>query len=108
LRNQVDAAHGVITLPMWRLKIASGAGRLGSKVRDSISGELLRRQLLHFPDPLPDSQDANVRIYSQHSLIGKLIKACSNLDAESDEQLRSFASDENAKLLFQIRSLLGS
>lgn len=91
LLAEVEENNGVLTVGMWALRNMRNAGKLGKHVIAEISAELAKRGLGHIPDELPSNQDAPVRVFLKAGPVGRLIEAVQNIDAESDEVLRTFA-----------------
>lgn len=106
LNEAVASKEGVLTVSMESLRDAYGAGRLGVHVRSAIHYELLNRGLGHFPEDLPQYQEANVRIYKLGSGIAKHIEAVLNPSADSDEELRKAQGGKAEEILGKVRELV--
>lgn len=64
LRALIDTdTNNPVTVRMFALREAYGAGRLGVHVRRNISDELSGLGLGHFPAELPDDQEKLVRLF---------------------------------------------
>jgi hypothetical protein len=106
IASEVDANGGIVTLPMWQIRNAYGAGRLGSTVRSNISEQLENLGLRHFPDDLPNDQNALVRLWRSKSAVGKIIRATRRVGDDYDQRLREAASQEAQHILRQIRDIV--
>ena len=106
LKTEVEANDGVKSFAMWRVRDAYGAGRLGIHVRTNISKSLQGMGLGHYPNDLPDSQDAIVRIYKLGSPVADLIDAVLRPGEESDDRLREVAGGNAEEILRQLRELV--
>ena len=75
LDDLARAVHGheVIAIPMGDLRDTYGAERLGVEVCEKIHQGLLRRNLAHFPTPLPRYQGELVVIYELGGPVSGLI-----------------------------------
>lgn len=108
LRGAVEGADDVLTVPMVVLRDAHGAGRLGIHVRANISKALRSLGLGHYPDPLPDSQWEQVRVYRLGTPTADLVDAVLNPSDEHDEFIREAIGGEAADTLDRVRELICS
>lgn len=106
VRDQVIAGEGVVTLEMWRLREAVGAGKLGTRVRGDIARELAARGLGHVPGMLPTSQSERVRLYLRNTRIGEVLEAAATPDADNDAKLRRLLRSDDADVLSQVRRIV--
>ncbi len=106
IQNEVERNGGVLTVSMQELRDAFGAGRLGRHVVTGISEELLKLGLGHFPQKLPASQDAEVRIYKQGGTIARIIDAVLRPSSSSDDVLRDVGGGGAALKLRRIREIV--
>jgi len=106
LREQVEASGNVLTVPMLDVRDAYGAGRLGIHVRNNISKALQGLGLGHYPEVLPDSQVAQIRVYKLGSPAADFIDAVLNPSTDHDEAIREATGGETATVLEQIRELV--
>lgn len=63
LRTAVITHHGVFRIEMGRLREIGGYGRLGTNVRQTLSGKLAGIGVGHLPADLPASQEQYVILY---------------------------------------------
>jgi hypothetical protein len=82
----VDANGGIVTLPMWEVREAHGAGRLGVNVCRAISAELDQLGLGYFPATLPANQTSYIRLWKKTSQVGKLMQAALGRKHRSDRR----------------------
>lgn len=61
IKRRVEAAGGVYTTTMDKLRDAEGAGKLGVHIRTNISKSLAGIGLGHIPIELPSNQHEQVR-----------------------------------------------
>jgi hypothetical protein len=106
VKTKVEAEGGVASFQMGEVRDAHGAGRLGVHVRSNISKALSGMGLGHFPQDLPDSQYAWVRIYKLGGPVADLIDAVLTPGKEGDDRLRETASGDAEKILSDIRELV--
>jgi hypothetical protein len=91
---------------MEEVRDAYGAQRLGSNVRTGIENELASLALGHYPQRLPDSQSALVRLYRLGSPVANLIIAVLNPTEEHDEDLRRAVASSDSAILQKIKELV--
>ena len=108
VKKAVDKNHGFLTISMGHLRDIYGASCLKRLIIEGISDDLHTHGLAHYPATLPNDQSAQARIYIQDSYIGKIIDAVLNNHENNDAVLRRTATREEAKLLKQIRDIVGS
>ena len=109
LKRQLETDGGVTVTVMGVLRDIEGAGRLGTLVRANISGELSRRGICHYPDPLPNDQNDPVRLYLKRSRAASVIDAVLNPSVSGDELLREPSDtdlEDVSVILRKIRELL--
>lgn len=106
LRQEIEANGNVMTMKMEDLRDMHGAGKLGIHVRTNISKSLRGAGLDHKPDPLPEYQDRNVRVFKQGTAVADLIDAATTPSVEHDEELRQAAGGEASETLDRIRELV--
>jgi hypothetical protein len=106
IRQEVEARQGVLSLQMEAVRVAYGAGRLGSQVRENISKALKGCGLGHFPEELPAYQEEWVRLYKLGSPTADLIDAVLQPSSAHDEELRVAVGGEAAAILKQVRELV--
>lgn len=102
----VDRHEGVLTLSMWQVRDAYGAGRLGVNVCANISDELENLGLQHIPSQVPSDQWAQIRLWKPKSAVGKLIHAARKPGHEYDERLRQAAAGEANLILAKVKELV--
>jgi hypothetical protein len=106
IKDQVQADDGVRAYRMETLRNAAGYGKLGKYVVVEISDHLRRRGLGHAPDPLPSDSWATVLVYELGSDVEKLVNAINSPSTEGATFVRSFANQDAAQVLTQIRALV--
>lgn len=106
LLAEVEENNGVLTVGMWALRNMRNAGKLGKHVIAEISAELAKRGLGHIPEELPSNQDAPVRIYLKAGPVGRIIEAVQDVDAASDEVLRTFAKTASDSLRDRLEEVI--
>lgn len=89
LPRQIEAHEDVMTVPMAQLRDMHQAGRLGVHVREAISDRLHQNGIGHYPEQLPSSGNALVRLYRQGSSVERVINAVNDID--DNEALRQLA-----------------
>ncbi|MCI4673643.1 hypothetical protein [Candidatus Mycolicibacterium alkanivorans] len=75
LRVAVTEHYGVYRLPMGHLREIGGYGRLGTNVRQVLSGKLASLGLGHLPAELPAYQDKQVLLYLYGTPAAEVISA---------------------------------
>lgn len=108
LRAAVTADGGLHVVTMGVLRDIQGAGRLGSRVLDTISGQLLLHGMGHLPRELPAHQDSPVRIYLLGTPIAETVDAVHNPSLKGDEILRGAGGSEARTQLQKIREIIGA
>lgn len=107
IAKRVEQEGDIVTLPMWKVRDAYGAGRLGVNVRAGISDALSNLGLDHYPRrELPADQMANVRLVKRGSPVGKLLRAAREITPDSDRLLRESAAGEAQRLLTRVREII--
>lgn len=106
IKDEVEAAGGVKSFGMWRIRDEYGAGRLGVHVRSNISKALSGLGLGHHPNALPDSQDEMIRVYKLGSPTADLIAAVLAPGEKGDERILAASSGEAEEILAQVRELV--
>ena len=106
LKKTVVANGNVLTVQMEKLRDAQGVRRIGRYVVANIHNQLQNVGLGHFPEPLPLTSEASVRIYSLGTPIADLISALLVPGNANDDKLRSAAAGQDATLIDQIRALV--
>jgi len=107
LRQQLDSKFGgVITLPMWIIRNAYGAERLGVNVIANIGEELDGLGIGHLPKKLPADQLAYARVYLKKSPVGRVIKAALELNPDQDPALRKLTNEKADEVLKKVRELV--
>ena len=107
LKSQLeDKFGGVVTVPMWKIRDAYGAERLGVNVTANIMEELEGRGIGHLPKNLPRDQWADARVYLKNSAVGRVIKASLEIDADQDAILRRLTNEKADALLKRVRELV--
>src|SRR5262245_28479743 len=106
LKAEVEENGGVKSFAMWKVRDAYGAGRLGVHVRTNISKQLQGMGLGHFPENLPDSQDATVRVFKLGSPVADVIDAVLRPGTAGDEKLKDAAGGNAEDVLAQVRELV--
>jgi hypothetical protein len=102
----VDAQDGIMTLFMWQVRDAHGAGRLGVNVCTQIASEFEEFGILHNPSKIPSDQWAMIRLWRGKSAVGRLIRATRKVGYEYDEQLRKAAAGEAHTVLAKVAALV--
>ncbi|WP_310728598.1 hypothetical protein [Streptomyces sp. N2A] len=108
LRSAVTADGGLHVVTMGVLRDIQGAGRLGSRVLDTISGQLESHGMGHIPKELPGNQDSPVRIYLLGTPIADIVDAVHNPSLKGDAILRGAGDSEARAQLRQIREIVGA
>lgn len=108
IKDQVNTDGGVRGYRMETLRNAAGYGKLGKYVVVEISDNLRRRGLGHAPVPLPSDAWATVLVYELGSDVEKLVNAVHSPSSEGAAFIRSFANQDAAQVLTQIRALVES
>ncbi|TQL21232.1 hypothetical protein [Streptomyces sp. SLBN-134] len=107
LRAAVMADGGLHIITMGVLRDIQGAGRLGSRVLGTISGQLSSHGMGHLPKELPANQDSPVRIYLLGTPIAEIVDAVHNPSLKGDEILRGAGCSEARAQLQKIREIIG-
>jgi len=106
----LEEHDGVITVPLRDLKEAMDVGRLGSQVRQQIEDSLLEAGVGIYPSPMPDSENAFVRLYRRGTKVALLIQNVNKLNATGDIYFRQFEKGDIAnperEAIQQIRHVL--
>jgi len=106
VKDRVHSDGGVRAYRMETLRNAAGYGKLGKYVVVEVSNHLRRRGLGHAPDPLPADSWATVLVYELGSDVEKLVNAVYDPSSEGAAFIRSFANQDAAQALAQIRALV--
>ena len=107
LKQQLETKfNGVVTVPMWTVRDAYGAERLGVNVVANISEELDARGIGHLPEALPRDQWAMARFFLKNSPVGRVIKAAFALEPDHDPTLRKLTNEKSDKILKKVRELV--
>ncbi len=106
LREAVEQNGDLLALPMWSVRQAYGAERLGRVVRENIAKELSSVGLGTLPKELPSYQDDEVRVYRLGSGVADLIDAVARPSSRGDARLREAASGDASTQLDQIREIV--
>lgn len=85
LDQDIRANGGLLTINMEDLRDTFGAQRLGKHVRENITETLKRQGISHYPDPLPNSQLAFIRLFRTDSQVGELMRAIEHPDPNTDQ-----------------------
>src|SRR3954468_21479372 len=94
LKQQLETTfNGVVTVPMWTIRDAYGAERLGVNVVAHISEELDGRGIGHLPAQLPQNQWAMARVFLKNTPVGRVLKAAGDLDPAQDRTLRKLTNE---------------
>lgn len=94
LIQKVDSNNGILTVSMKQLRNAVDHGRLGPRVLGLIQRELRALGLSWYPVPLPNNQDARVRLYKSKSALSILVDATLRIGGVYDDILRHVAQDK--------------
>jgi hypothetical protein len=107
LKQQLETTfNGVVTVPMWTIRDAYGAERLGVNVVAHISEELEGRGIGHLPAQLPQNQWAMARVFLKNTPVGRVLKAAGDLDPAQDSTLRKLTNEKADDLLKRVRELV--
>lgn len=106
LREAVEAHGNLLAVPMWAVRDAYGADRLGKIVRQNIPVALANEGLGLAPKEVPDRQYETVRVYRLGTEVARLIDAVLQPNLEGDERLRSAASAETLGQIDRIREIV--
>lgn len=106
IRKAVEENGDLLTLPMWSVRDAYGADRLGRIVRENIERELAGVGLGCLPKTLPTYQEEEVRVYKLGSRVADLIDAVRRPSEQGDDRLREAGSNEASARIEQIRELV--
>ncbi|MEV5409636.1 hypothetical protein AB0K60_12470 [Thermopolyspora sp. NPDC052614] len=85
LRAVVIRHNGVLRIGMAVLREIGGFGRLGTTVRQTLSGKLAGIGVGHLPAELPASQDQQVLLYQYGTPAANVIAAISDTPSEDAE-----------------------
>jgi len=112
VKSAADAQGGLIVASLLELREAMGYGRLGERVLVQIAKELENHGLGYYPAHILDEnatprQHEMVRIYIKNSKMGEIVASVLSPTDHGDELLRERALDENAKMISDIRDILG-
>jgi len=77
LRAAVIDHHGVFRIGMGVLREIGGYGRLGTNVRNILSGKLAGIGVGHLPAELPASQEQRILLYQYGTPAADVIACCS-------------------------------
>jgi hypothetical protein len=106
IASAVDAQDGLMTLFMWQVRDAHGAGRLGVNVCTEIASEFEELGIRHNPSKIPSEQGTMIRLWRAKSAVDKLIRAARKVGYEYDEELRSAAAGEARSVLAKVAALV--
>ncbi|MEZ4447760.1 MAG: hypothetical protein R3B72_52270, partial [Polyangiaceae bacterium] len=106
LARAVELEGDLITTSMETLRNLHNAGRLGVHVVSGIQDRLANHGLGHFPDPLPNYQHEEVRIYKQGTQVAKIVEAVLSPSDRGDRVLREAANVDTSEKLQKIRELI--
>lgn len=106
LNELVEETGGLLAVQMETLRDLHEAGRLGVHVIAGIQDKLASHGLGHFPESLPSSQDAFVRIYKKGTSMAKIVEAVLFPSELGDAVLRETANIDTEEKLRQIRELV--
>ena len=106
LRALVEQNGNILSVSMFDLREAHGAGKLGVHVRREISEKLAGTGLGHFPAELPAYQEQDVRIYRRGTPVADLVDAVLSPSDFGDQQLREASGGEAADLLKKVRQMV--
>lgn len=108
LARTVEANGNVLTVPMWAVRDAYGADRLGRVVRENITKELAGAGLGSMPGGtrLPAYQDEVVRIFKLGSAVADLIDAARKPSESGDQRLREAGENTAAVQIEKIREIV--
>lgn len=106
LRQLADGQRGIITVMMRDLRNLHGAGKLGTHVCAEIAGHLKGVGLAHYPSPLPESQDSQVRLYVEDSSIGRVLAAARFPGKRLDNVIRENFPIDSVGVLTRAREIV--
>lgn len=106
LREAVENEGDLIAVPMWVVRDAYGAERLGKIVRQNIATALANEGLGSVPMDVPDRQYEIVRIYRLGTGVAQIIDAVLKPTTEGDVRLRSASSSEALQQINRIREIV--
>ncbi len=107
IRKAVEANDNLLVVPMYELREAHGAAKLGVHVRREIGEKLAAAGLGCFPDPEDVTyQEDEVRVFRRGTPIADLVDAVMRPSDFGDDRLREAASGQGAEILKQIRELV--
>lgn len=105
LRQAVEDAENVLTLPAWEIRDAYGADRLGAIVRQNVAKELRSKGLGHVHE-IPDRAQQNVRLYKLGTPVADIIEAVMSTDGALDDRIKAAAGGDAARTVEKIRELV--
>jgi len=108
LREAVENEGDLLAVPMWVVRDAYGAERLGKIVRQNIATALANEGLGSVPMDVPDRQYEIVRIYRLGTGVAQIIDAVLKPTTEGDVRLRSASSSEALQQINRIREIVCS
>jgi hypothetical protein len=85
LRAAVIEHHGVLRIGMGALREIGGYGRLGTNVRQTLSGKLAGIGVGHLPTELPASQEMQVLLYQYGTPAADVVAAIAEGASEGAE-----------------------
>lgn len=106
IRAAVERNGDLMAVPMWAVRDAYGADRLGRIVRENIAKELASVGLGSLPRTLPTYQEEEVRLYRLGSRVSDLIESVRRPSEQGDQILRDAAANEPAAQVEQIREII--
>ncbi|HEY1572364.1 MAG TPA: hypothetical protein VGG05_13550 [Pseudonocardiaceae bacterium] len=108
LRDEIEAAGGIKTFEMARLRDVAGWAKLGVNVVVDIANHLRDNDMDTLPQKkqLPLSQWEEVRVYSTRSRVGKVIGAVLKPSSQGDRLLAEIGNEDAGDVLEKVRRLV--
>ena len=106
LADYVEDNSNLVTVDMEVLAEVHGAGRLGKHVRRNIGESLRGAGLGYHPNPLPNSQYKQVRLFKLGQPESTLIQAVLNPGEEEDKEIRRTVDSSAEQTIRKVRELV--
>ncbi len=106
LRASVEERGGILAVSMADVRDAGEAKRLRGNVRERLERALQNEGLGHLPpEPLPNDQNKDIRVYSRNSDLGEIVEAVLLPTDVGDERLRAAAGSEAGQAVEQLEAI---
>lgn len=108
LKDAIEKNEGLLSVLMKDVRDAYGAQRLGNQVVENIADSLAGKGIGHYPDYLPQDQEAWVRLFKLGSSAAHILRAANVPGPEGDELVRKLLASDAEDVLRKVRELVCS